>query len=221
MDTSRLFAQRSHHFLWKMGGSGVVLILAVFLSGPLGAQELTHKKEEIGRAGKSETLAGSSSPSRPALQVKHSKRTVTHQRLGPKESHASSVPPSDKERTEPLAPELMEIAAQIYTGRLQCELGQVVMLVPAQDMPGRFQLTLKKQKYLMTPVLTPTGAVKLEDEKLGAFWIQLANKSMLFNSKLGQRLADDCQGPGQQAVALKERISPPPSLWEPLPRVDH
>lgn len=128
---------------------------------------------------------------------------------------------AEGERNESLAPELMDIASQIYTGRLQCELGQVVMLLPLQDSPGRFQLTLKKQKYLMTPVLTPTGALKLEDQKLGAFWIQLGNKSMLFNSKQGQRMADECQGPGQLAVAMREKVSPPPSLFEPLPRVDH
>ncbi len=121
----------------------------------------------------------------------------------------------------PLSPELMEIASQIYTGRLQCELGQVVLLLPIQEMPGRFQLTLKKQKYLMTPSVTPTGAIKLEDPQMGAFWIQLGNKSMLFNSKLGQRMADECQGPGQQAVAMRERITPPPSLLEPIPKVDH
>jgi len=122
---------------------------------------------------------------------------------------------------EPLSPVLLDIAAQVFTGRLQCELGQVVLLLPIEESPGHFQLTLKKQKYLMTPSVTPTGAVKLEDLKSGALWIQLANKSMLFNSKLGQRMADDCQGPGQHAVAMQERISPPPSLFEPMSRVDH
>jgi len=125
------------------------------------------------------------------------------------------------ESLDPLAPELLDIASQVFTGRLQCELGQVVVLLPIKEFPGRFQLTLKKQKYLMTPSVTPTGAVKLEDLKSGALWIQLANKSMLFNSKLGQRMADDCQGPGQHAVAMQERISPPPSLFEPMSRVDH
>lgn len=135
-----------------------------------------------------------------------------------KNSNTSSAEPfNEDESNGSLAPELMAIASQIYTGRLQCELGEVVVLLPIQELPGRFQLTLKKQKYLMTPSLTPTGAVKLEDKKLGAFWIQLGNKSMLFNSKLGQRMADECQGPGQQAVAMRERVSPPPSLLEPLP----
>ena len=134
----------------------------------------------------------------------------------------SSVPSNqvaqkkDVEFLDPLTPELLDIASQVFTGRLQCELGQVVVLLPIKEFPGRFQLTLKKQKYLMTPSVTPTGAVKLEDKKAGTFWIQLGNKSMLFSSKLGQRLADDCQGSGQQAVAMREKISPPPSLLEPL-----
>jgi len=145
------------------------------------------------------------------------KKTSSHQRVSTNQAVLNN--PSDN--VEPLSPMLLDIAAQVFTGRLQCELGQVVLLLPIEESPGHFQLTLKKQKYLMTPSVTPTGAVKLEDLKSGALWIQLANKSMLFNSKLGQRMADDCQGPGQHAVAMQERISPPPSLFEPMSRVDH
>ena len=145
------------------------------------------------------------------------KKTSSHQRVSTNQAVLNN--PSDN--VEPLSPVLLDIAAQVFTGRLQCELGQVVLLLPIEESPGHFQLTLKKQKYLMTPSVTPTGAVKLEDLKSGALWIQLANKSMLFNSKLGQRMADDCQVPGQHAVAMQERISPPPSLFEPMSRVDH
>jgi hypothetical protein len=162
-------------------------------------------------------------PHKPPVKAHPAKKSNPVQKGGvvkstPGHAAVSTLP---SESVEPLSPELLEIASQIYTGRMQCELGQVVLLLPIQEMPGRFQLTLKKQKYLMTPSVTPTGAIKLEDPQLGAFWIQLGNKSMLFNSKLGQRMADECQGPGQQAVAMRERISPPPSLLEPLPRVDH
>ena len=145
------------------------------------------------------------------------KKTSSHQRV----STNQAVLNNHVDDVEPLSPVLLDIAAQVFTGRLQCELGQVVLLLPIEESPGRFQLTLKKQKYLMTPSVTPTGAVKLEDLKSGALWIQLASKSMLFNSKLGQRMADDCQGPGQHAVAMQEKISPPPSLFEPMSRVDH
>jgi len=229
----------NQHGQWKLFSSqmvsqvSLVLLMLGLLVSTVSAQEQTSRPQERSpSSASSESLAStgaSSSSNRPrAATHSHSAhQSERRSKAAPNKSASASLSNSpsafgaDSERVEPLAPELMDIAAQIYTGRLQCELGQVVVLLPVQDMPGRFQLTLKKQKYLMTPALTPTGAVKLEDQKLGAFWIQLGNKSMLFNSKLGQRMADDCQGAGQQAVAMRERISPPPSLFEPIPRVDH
>ena len=49
----------------------------------------------------------------------------------------------------------------------------------------------------MHPVESRTGAIRLEDPKRGAMWLQLGNKSMLMSQKLGQRLADECQSPEQ------------------------
>ena len=48
----------------------------------------------------------------------------------------------------------------------------------------------------MHPVESRTGAIRLEDPKRGAMWLQLGNKSMLMSQKLGQRLADECHEPG-------------------------
>ena len=62
--------------------------------------------------------------------------------------------------------------------------------------------------YRMSPVATSTGAVRLEDQKEGAVWIQIANKSMLMNQKLGQRLADECMSPQQVAVTESIRKNP-------------
>jgi hypothetical protein len=65
-------------------------------------------------------------------------------------------------------------------------------------------------------VLTSTGAVRLEDEKSGAVWLQLANKSMLMNQKQGKRLADDCMNPDQLRVAKAMERSPQPGLLDPV-----
>ena len=61
-----------------------------------------------------------------------------------------------------------------------------------------------------------TGAIRLEDSHAGAMWLQLSNKSMLMNSKLGQRMADECQSPDQMAVAEAMKLAPPVSLLEGL-----
>lgn len=123
------------------------------------------------------------------------------------------------------APELelgaaeLAIAEQVHVGHLPCELGNSVRLQADPDQPGYFDLHIQKSRYRMVPVTTSTGAVRLEDAKAGAVWLQLANKSMLMNHKLGQRMADECKSQQQHLVAEQFRTQPPPSLLEPLPVV--
>ena len=66
----------------------------------------------------------------------------------------------------------------------------------------------------MFPVETSTGAIRLEDPKGGAVWLQLANKSMLMSQKHGQRLADACVNTDQALVAEMMIKNPPPSLLD-------
>ena len=66
----------------------------------------------------------------------------------------------------------------------------------------------------MFPVVTTTGAIRLEDHKAGAVWLQLANKSMLMNHKLGKRLADACMSPEQVITAERLIKNPVPSVFE-------
>ncbi len=108
------------------------------------------------------------------------------------------------------APEVGEV----HTGRMVCELGNSVTVTPDPQQPARFIVQMKKFTYHMTPVETTTGAVRLEDTQAGAMWLQLPNKSMLMNSKLGQRMADECQSEHQTAVAHRMKLDPPPSLLD-------
>ncbi len=98
-------------------------------------------------------------------------------------------------------PDELAIAGRVHVGQLPCELGQSVMLKADAHAPGHFDLHLKHHKFRMFPVATTTGAIRLEDRKAGVVWLQLANKSMLMNHKLGQRMADTCMSPAQVLVA--------------------
>jgi hypothetical protein len=84
-------------------------------------------------------------------------------------------------------------------------------------MRGYFDLQTGNHKFRMYPVVTSTGAIRLEDQKAGGVWLQLANKSMLMSQKLGARLADECMAPAQMVVAERLKTHPAPSLLEPLP----
>jgi len=114
-----------------------------------------------------------------------------------------------------LSPDELAIAERVHTGRIACELGAYVSVEADPASPGRFNIEGKGFKYRMTPVATTTGTVRLEDQHGGAVWLQIANKSMLMNQKIGQRLADECMSPQQLVVAEAIKKNPPRSVLEP------
>lgn len=116
-----------------------------------------------------------------------------------------------------LTPEELSIADRVHVGRIPCELGAYVTIARDEVNIGRFLVEGKGFRYHMTPVATSTGTVRLEDQKGGAVWLQIANKSMLMNQHLGQRLADECMSPDQTLVAAAIKKNPPVSVLEPLP----
>lgn len=113
-----------------------------------------------------------------------------------------------------LTPEELAVSDEVHTGRMACELGAFVQVERDAQSPGRFYVEGKGFKYHMAPVTSVTGAVRLEDQRAGAVWIQIANKSMLMNQKLGQRMADECMSPQQFTVAEGFKKNPPPSLLD-------
>ena len=116
-----------------------------------------------------------------------------------------------------LSPELAMLVRQVHLGDLPCELGQTVQLRPDAKEAGLFHLRHQQRHFRMRPVISRTGAIRLEDEKAGAVWLQLSNKSMLMDQKAGRRLADVCVHPEQAVVAQQMQANPPPSLLEPGP----
>ena len=108
----------------------------------------------------------------------------------------------------------LEIAKTIQTGRIQCELGADVTVSADERNPGFFHVVAGKQRYYMHPVESRTGAVRMEDNRAGAMWLQLGNKSMLMNQRLGQRIADECVTPTQRDFALQMKTSNQPGLLD-------
>ena len=113
-----------------------------------------------------------------------------------------------------LEPAELAIADQVHTGVMPCELGASVTLASDPASPGYFTMQGKNFRFRMIPVATATGAIRLEDRKAGAVWLQLSNKSMLMNQKAGQRIADECMSPAQVAVAQAMKSQPVPGLLD-------
>ena len=140
----------------------------------------------------------------PKVAAKPAAKSAAHKVVAHKE-----VPPQP-----PLEADLMAISEQVHLGTIPCEMGQKVLLTADPLSPGRFYMSVQQHRFHLTPVISSTGAIRLEDPEGGAFWIQLSNKSMLMSSKLGQRLADECQSPAQLAVAEAMKLAPPINLLD-------
>lgn len=126
--------------------------------------------------------------------------------------------PVDDDPAVTLSPADLEVAKQVYVGDIPCELGATVHITP-HKREGFFIVRAGIQRFRMHPVESRTGAIRLEDPRAGAMWLQLGNKSMLMSQKMGRRLADDCMNPAQAAVNEALKKNPMPSLLEPLPTV--
>jgi hypothetical protein len=114
------------------------------------------------------------------------------------EAKSKKVPPSKQlpEATQ----EQKEAYKRVYLGEYMCELQQPLSVTP-HATEGYVEVSFKRYKFTMKPVLSSTGAIRLEDVSGRTLMVQIANKSMLLDNKAGQRLVDECQHPEQKALA--------------------
>lgn len=101
------------------------------------------------------------------------------------------------QQTAALSQDQLSTADRVLLGQSRCEFDQSVNVAAVPNQKGWFNVEFKGKSYLMVPESTTTGAVRLEDKKNGMMWLQIANKSMLMNSKIGQRMVDNCVHPKQ------------------------
>ena len=122
-----------------------------------------------------------------------------------------AVQPAPKaEAPLPDADEAQLAAAQrAYQGVYACEFNQSLNITPHAKHAGYLDVAWKKEVFTMKPVLSPTGALRLEDVKGRTLMVQIANKSMLMDTKVGQRLVDDCQSAEQREAVAAAKLAGP------------
>lgn len=125
--------------------------------------------------------------------------------------------PIDDDPNITLSPEDLEVAKRVHLGTFPCELGASVTIAPSDKRPGFFTVRSGLMRFRMHPVSSRTGAIRLEDGRAGAMWLQLGNKSMLMSQKIGQRIADECMSPDQTTFAEELKRNPRPSILDALP----
>ena len=113
----------------------------------------------------------------------------------------------------PASGEQLEAANVAHLGDYDCEFDQKVILTPHSKAPGYIEMKNKAQAWVMKPVMSSTGALRLEDVKGRMLMIQIANKSMVMDTKIGQRLVDGCVHEKQRAFIATQTnlLSPEPA----------
>ncbi|MEP7297159.1 MAG: hypothetical protein ABI702_13310 [Burkholderiales bacterium] len=104
---------------------------------------------------------------------------------------------------EPAAASPAQLAAaeRVYYGTYNCDLAKTVEVSTLPKFPGYAELRFGKSVYVMKPIESTTGAIRLEDVKGETLVVQIAAKSMLLNVKTGQRILDGCVNEKQGKVA--------------------
>jgi len=79
------------------------------------------------------------------------------------------------------------------TGAYRCELGRSVQVRSVSTDLQTATLNWNRRDYTMKAVDSRSGALRYEDKGSGLVWLMIHGKSMLLDTKQGQRLADDCK----------------------------
>lgn len=156
--------------------------------------------------------AQSAAPAKKAAAKKAPAKKAGKKRVSPRTARAVESVTPVQSLSQRLTDAEQALAKEVQTGRIQCSLGADVTVTPDEKNPGFFHVSSGKQRYYMHPVESRTGALRLEDNRAGAMWLQLGNKSMLMNQKAGLRVADDCQSPAQREFVTQQQGQPQSSL---------
>lgn len=183
--------------------TGLAATLCLALSVPAAAQTAEPAAKPAAKA-----------PAKPVVKKAPAKKHIDNPNRASLKTTAKNVAAGMEAAEDALTPAELAIAERVQVGTLPCELGASVSLTADPKAPGYFDVHGKNFKFRMFPVPTTTGAIRLEDRKSGAVWLQLANKSMLMNQKLGVRMADECVSPAQLAVAESMKLNPPASVLD-------
>ncbi len=95
-------------------------------------------------------------------------------------------------------PEQVKAAEMVYYGKYDCEFNQTVEIEQSPKYSAYVTVRHGKGEWLMKPVLSSTGAIRLEDVRGETLMVQIASKSMLLNTVTSHRIVDDCISPKQR-----------------------
>jgi glucose/arabinose dehydrogenase len=142
-----------------------------------------------------QTAAASPNAAKPATGAQQQRAQTQQRQQGqPKPAAKPAVLPE-------ASPEQMAASQMAHYGDYTCEFDQKLNVGIHKDRGGYVDVQFKGRTYVMKPVLSSTGALRLEDVGGRTLLIQIANKSMLMDTKIGQRMVDECVHPNMTKTA--------------------
>lgn len=115
------------------------------------------------------------------------------------------------------SPEQLTALEHVLLGSYGCEFGKSIQVARDLKNAGYITLQLAKQVWVMKPVLSSTGAIRLEDTRGQTLLLQILTKSMLMDVKSGHRMVDSCVHDTQRAAEENLRANPQPSTFDLAP----
>jgi hypothetical protein len=104
-------------------------------------------------------------------------------------------------------PDQVKAAELVFYGPYDCEFQQTVNITQSQKHSAYVDVKHGAKNWLMKPVLSSTGAIRLEDVRGETLMVQIASKSMLLNVKSAQRIVDECVSPKQREMIAEAKAA--------------
>lgn len=109
--------------------------------------------------------------------------------------------------TPPASPEQADAAQRVFYGTYDCETDQKLDVVADPKHENYVEVKHLKSVFTMKPVLSTTGAIRLEDVRGETLMVQIAAKSMLLNVKTGHRIVDACVSAKQRELMDAAKVA--------------
>ncbi len=116
----------------------------------------------------------------------------------PAPAAAAAVAPAAPPSVLPAAnSDQINAAERTHYGTYDCEFDQKITVSISARASGYVDVGYRNSIFVMKPVLSSTGALRLEDVTGRTLMLQIAYRSMLLDTRFGQRLVANCILPEQ------------------------
>lgn len=155
----------------------------------------------IAQSSMTAAVAQTAQTAQPAKPAQPAKKAPLNKNIPPPTTPAqrAALPAADEQQ--------LAAAELVHYGKYVCDEKIEVFVEKDQLSAGYVDVRHKKDIWVMKPVASATGAVRLEDIDRNVLVVQIPYKSMLLNVRSGQRIVDSCQHDNQVATEKADKAA--------------